>query len=291
MSIINLSYVLTTYNKLEYLSVTLPLLIQAKKNDEEIIVVDGGSNDGTDTYLQNLFNQGKINQFISQKDYGEAHGTNKAFLLAKGEIIKIITDDDVFHFPTIELCKNFMLKNKDIDMIGFDGLGFNMCQTSNNYSQSKFIEGFKKWKINKNPFMFCGLSYTIRKQSLAYMGLFNPNFTMVDNEYSIRISSMKTKICFYTGLGFVNIVNASSNSSKFYQKINKEKKILHKIYPNYKKEFTLQLFILKIKDFIAIQILNKKSTLNPNFIYKDIVVNSSIKLDQINNAQYNQFLY
>ena len=40
-----LSYVLTTFNKLDYLKITLPLLIEARKPDEEIVVVDGGSTD------------------------------------------------------------------------------------------------------------------------------------------------------------------------------------------------------------------------------------------------------
>ncbi|MCU0361204.1 MAG: glycosyltransferase, partial [Bacteroidia bacterium] len=73
MNAFTLTYVLTTYNKLDYLKITLPFLIQACKKDEEIVVVDGGSSDGTKDFLENLLKENKIHQLLSQKDYGEAH--------------------------------------------------------------------------------------------------------------------------------------------------------------------------------------------------------------------------
>src|ERR1700739_554911 len=123
---ITLSYVLTTFNKLSYLKVTLPLLIEARKEDEEIVVVDGGSADGTKEFLSELHNQGKIQTFISEKDFGESHGFNKAFLNSKGDLIKIITDDDVYSFKIIQQCKSFMLQNTSVDILGFDGYSFDL---------------------------------------------------------------------------------------------------------------------------------------------------------------------
>ena len=98
----NLSYVLTTYNKLSYLKVTVPQLLAACDEDDEIVVYDGGSTDGTREYFQKLFEEGKIHQFKSEKDFGEANGYNKAMLAAKGKIIKIISDDDAYYFPGIK---------------------------------------------------------------------------------------------------------------------------------------------------------------------------------------------
>ncbi|HRI80047.1 MAG TPA: glycosyltransferase, partial [Cyclobacteriaceae bacterium] len=56
---ITLSYVLTTYNKLPYLRVTIPYLLAACQPDEEIVVVDGGSQDGSAEYLAELHKSGK----------------------------------------------------------------------------------------------------------------------------------------------------------------------------------------------------------------------------------------
>src|ERR1035437_2908501 len=108
MDKITLSYVLTTFNKITYIKVVLPELIRDKKNDEEIIVIDGGSTDGTSEFLRELKGTNKIDYFTSEKDNGEAHGFNKGLLLAKGDLIKIFTDDDALYYPVIQECKDFM---------------------------------------------------------------------------------------------------------------------------------------------------------------------------------------
>lgn len=229
-SAIKLSFVLTTFNKLDYLKVVLPLLIDARKSDEEIIIVDGGSSDGTSAHLKSLYDSGKIQGFISEKDRGEAHGTNKGFLMARGELIKIITDDDVFSFKIINDCKEFMLKNPEIDIMGFDGFGNNLSKEKLSFVKSKYIEGYKEWLVSRTPFLFCGLSFMIRRSSLAYLGLFNTKFTMVDMEYSLRVSSLNANIAFHTGLGFVGIANPNSNSVKFNKLLEVERKKVQDMY-------------------------------------------------------------
>ena len=56
----NLSYVLTTRNKLPYLKEVMTRLIENVQDDEEIVVVDGASTDGSVEYLKNQFEKGHI---------------------------------------------------------------------------------------------------------------------------------------------------------------------------------------------------------------------------------------
>lgn len=227
---ITLSYILTTYNKLPYLQTTLPYLIDACKADEEIVIVDGGSSDGTPAYLLQLLEQKKIHRFISEKDSGESHGTNKAIMIARGELLKIITDDDLFDFNVIAYCKQHLLAHKEIDMCGSDGLGMSTLQP-NNLLITRYCEGFMEWKKTGAPFLFCGLSYLIRKSSISRLGLLSTQVKMIDLEYSVRVSAMKANIVFCNAYSFVNIVGADSNSHKFYDHIKLEKKKLQKMYP------------------------------------------------------------
>ena len=94
-----ISYVVTTYNKLPYLQQVISRIVAARLPDEEIVVVDGNSKDGTPEYLRGLFDAGHIQQFVSERDKGESHGLNKGMLLARGELIKIMSDDDAFCIP------------------------------------------------------------------------------------------------------------------------------------------------------------------------------------------------
>ncbi|MFM7859735.1 MAG: glycosyltransferase [Flammeovirgaceae bacterium] len=235
---INLSYILTTFNKLDYLKVTLPHLIRACQADEEIVVVDGGSTDGTVEFLKQLKSENKIHQFISEKDFGEAHGTNKAMLMARGELIKIITDDDAFHFQNINSCKEFMLSNNIIDVLGSNGYYVNTSIST----QPEWVQMdsfFLNWKSNRKPFLFSGLSLMIRRSSLPLLGLLDTNFMIVDFEYTLRITSCKARVAWFTGATFLNIINPQSNSNKYLKRLRAEKKKLMKFYQldeNYWKE-------------------------------------------------------
>ena len=116
-----LSYIITTKNKLPYLKESMERLLQHVKNDEEIIVADGASTDGTKEFLSDLKRTGKIKYFVSEPDFGESHGLNKLLFVARGVLITVITDDDVFHYPAIEACKKFMLSETQVDMVSTEG--------------------------------------------------------------------------------------------------------------------------------------------------------------------------
>lgn len=195
----NLSYILTTRNRLPFLKVTLEKLLVEILPDEEIVVVDGNSMDGTKEYLKELFDEGKINQYISEPDKNQAHGWNKAMLLSKGILIKKIIDDDVFCYSAIRECKNFMLQNENIDACISNSLTVSLGDIKNVEEHSRF-NYFKEWKqgVTKS-FTFSDVYLMLRRSSLAYTGLYDTKFRMLDWEYSLRISYLKSNLAYYTG--------------------------------------------------------------------------------------------
>lgn len=249
MSTIHLSYLLTTFNKIDYLKVTLPLLIAARQKDEEIVVVDGGSSDGTSDYLKELHLAGKIQKLVSEPDHGEAEGLNKAILQANGTLLKIITDDDLFDYALIQSCKIFMLEKPHLDVLGADGYSCKIGEYAR-FEKTSFIEGYKNWQRNGQAFLFCGLSLMIRRSSIAYLGLFSTAHKIIDMEYSLRISSLKSRIAFCDLPAFINMVNPASNSVRFYEQIRYEYKQLKKIYPGAMISFKIKNPILKMKERI-----------------------------------------
>lgn len=211
---IKLSYIVTTYNKLDYLRLTLPLLIANCRVDEEIVVTDGGSKDGSAEFAAELYKQGKIHQFVSEKDFGEAHGYNKAMLMAKGELIKFITDDDAFDYTEIAKCRKYMESNPEIDLLATDGVGG--VNIENKIVEYSFAGEFKKWTEDKTPFTFTCLGLMIRNSSIALTGLLNPSFKRVDAEFGFRVTSSKCKMAWYTGFTWFHVGNNDSNSNKFH---------------------------------------------------------------------------
>ncbi len=216
MSEIKLSYVITTFNKLPYLKEVMRLLLQNVQPNEEIVIADGSSTDGTKEYLQKLFEEGAIHQFISEKDKGEAHGYNKTLLMAKGDLIKVITDDDVFNYSYIRRMKEFMITNPDIDVMTGNIISVNVMQPVTFFEWRKSYQiWFEQW-VNKefsSTFFSC-LPLMIRKSSCSLIGLFDTSFKHVDLEYSVRLTALNRKVAFFTGIVAIGLVNSQSVSAQ-----------------------------------------------------------------------------
>jgi len=210
---IELSYIIATYNRLPFLKITLEKLLAELQPGEEIVIVDGNSTDGTKEYLQQLFEQGKIHQYISEPDKNQAHAWNKAMLMAKGTVIKKIIDDDVFDYPSIRKCKDYMLQNPSVDVILSNDLSslFNNHKTIHPDTR---IPEFEKWSKGLLPsFSFGDVHMLIRRSSLSYIGLYNTAYVMMDWEYSLRISYLKANIVYYTGYNALSVAHPQTVTS------------------------------------------------------------------------------
>jgi len=217
----SISYIVATRNRLTFLTIALETLIKEIRADEEIVVVDGDSSDGSKEYLQRLFEQRKIHQFVSAPDRNQAHAWNKAMLMAKGIFIKKIIDDDVFCYDAIRKCKQFMLQNPTIDLI----ISNDLSSTLNNYKEIQKhsrLPQFQNWVDGKTPsFTFGDVHMLIRKSSLPFIGLYNTNFVMMDWEYSLRISYLKANIAYYTGYNALSVAHPGTTTSKKNERLIK----------------------------------------------------------------------
>jgi len=221
MEKITLSYVLTTRNKLPFLTYGLNRLIKNLKSDEEIIIVDAGSSDGTVEFLTSLYKKKIIHQFVTEPDFGEGHGFNKGFLIAKGDLIKIITDDDFFNYPAIQECKSLMLKNKDIDVMIGNIYDTPIDNFDKIYFESMVENNFKNYVKNGQIFPFTGLSLMIRKSSMALTGFFYSNIVCVDTEFALRITEIGVNIAWTDAAIAVRIGNSQSKLGNMSEKENR----------------------------------------------------------------------
>jgi glycosyltransferase involved in cell wall biosynthesis len=307
MKTINLSYIITTKNKKKYLQHVLDKLLENIQPDEEIVVVDSDSSDGTKEYLTELFQQGHIHKFLSEQDYAQAHGCNKALLLAEGKLLKIINDDDIFYYKGIRKCKEFMLEHPEIDMLGMDGAPANCNEKEFNYYSTypEYINAFNKWKSEKTPFSFCDLGLMIRKSSLSYLGLFNPAFFRLDAEYTFKASSLaKTKIAWYTGHCWIRLANENSISVRHPKNMVDEWTTLEMIYLGKIPQKEKQLIVFMVLKFIKSKIdeilylfnIKKQKIILQNesannYLWEEFYKNAELWLEEINKNSNSSFYY
>ncbi|WP_375586217.1 glycosyltransferase family 2 protein [Cyclobacterium xiamenense] len=117
------SLIVPTYNRRELLRETIESIVNQSYTNWELIVVDDGSSDGTDTLVGNYCEQDKRIGYF-QRPSGMAKGPNSCrnfgFLRSAGELVKWVDSDDllakdalqnqveVFKTnPTIKLCLGY----------------------------------------------------------------------------------------------------------------------------------------------------------------------------------------
>ncbi|MCK6073809.1 glycosyltransferase family 2 protein [Paenibacillus silvae] len=91
------SVIMPTYNKAEYLKLTLASFASQSVQDFEIIIIDDGSTDDTKQVVDNYKNLLNI-RYVFQQNKGRSRARNTGLQLAEGDII-IFNDDDRIVLP------------------------------------------------------------------------------------------------------------------------------------------------------------------------------------------------
>ena len=98
----------STYNRREYLKLSLDSLLSQTYPACEIIVIDDGSTDGTTEMMQECYPQIK---YVYQDNAGDSAAKNHAARLAKGEYIVFNDSDDLFLPDAVERLYNALPDN------------------------------------------------------------------------------------------------------------------------------------------------------------------------------------
>lgn len=284
MNQFNISYLLTTFNKNKYLQTTLPFLLSHLKNNEQLIIYDGDSKDGAKELISKCIQNKSNVEFYSEPDIGEAHGLNKCILKARGKYLKIISDDDAYHFDTIRKACEWMDNHPNVDWMGSNGISY--FYQKKNFLIKNEIYYYKKWKTSNKPFLLTGLGYLIRNTSISKLGLLNTNCKIVDFEYSLRnLSNPKITFALSSLPFYVNIVNPNSNSINMFNQLATEYLKYQKFY-NGDNLFNIYSKYLKLKLMSIMTSINKKSIDNiDKFDFSEIFLTAYNYIHQYNQQK------
>lgn len=111
----SVSVVIPSFNQGHFIAETIDSVLSQTERALEILVMDGGSTDGT---LDVLRGYGDRITWHSEPDRGVWQALNRGFLLAQGEIIGWLNSDDVYYQTgTLSLVKREFDRDLELDVL------------------------------------------------------------------------------------------------------------------------------------------------------------------------------
>lgn len=192
-----ISVIVPTYNRCTLLKRTLESLFRQTYSDYEIIVVNDGSSDGTDEYLQNLASEGKI-IYHRHQNSGLAATRKAGLSFASGEVIAFTDDDCVLPSDWLTTIA------QKFEQSGVAGVGgaTRTGNTHNIYAVAiDCMQNYFKQVINTDgvavPFL-TGNNVAYKRSSLEKVGGPDPRFRMgaEDRDLTFRVAQTGEKLLY-----------------------------------------------------------------------------------------------
>jgi glycosyltransferase involved in cell wall biosynthesis len=110
-----ISIVTPSFNQADFLERTLRSVVDQGYPNAEIIVMDGGSADGSVEILRSL--ESHIARWETAKDRGPAHAINKGFAAATGDILGWLNSDDMLADEALWIVGKAFAEDPELDMV------------------------------------------------------------------------------------------------------------------------------------------------------------------------------
>lgn len=229
-----ISVVIPSFNKVKYIGRTLESIIKQDCASLEVIIMDGGSTDGTLGIIQKYADKyPEIIKYESKADKGQWDAINKGLGKAKGKIVTYINADDVYvegAFSEIE-----RLYRLNIDALWFAGRGSAIDSKGNEiaglvtlYKNVLLLLNSKFFLLTTNYLM--QPSVFITKEAWKRFGPFSGiNKYVMEYDLWLKISRYKMPIVTSRSLSCFRIEN-TTGTSKFFDILLKEDENIVKRY-------------------------------------------------------------
>ena len=117
------SIAVPSFNYINYLPACLDSLARQTHVDIEVLVADGGSNDGSVDIIERYCNRDERFLFVSRQDHGQADAINRAFAHATGDVLCFLNADDLYiRDDAIARVVDIFCAEPNLDLISFGGV-------------------------------------------------------------------------------------------------------------------------------------------------------------------------
>lgn len=249
-----ISIIIATWNAALTIKRCLDSIIPQLSDEVELIIVDGKSQDSTNTIIASY--KQYISNHISECDNGIYDAWNKGIKLAKGEWIMFVGADDILLPNALMRYLNFIEETKDIN--SFDYICAQNEYTDKNGRILKIIGEKFDWKVFRKRMDVAHVASLHNKQNLfESIGYFNYKQFKICADYELLMRKKeKLKALFIYGHIARMQVGGMSFSTKAIIETYKIRKLHHSVP-------SIQNKILLFRDWIAFKIfIIRKGLLN-----------------------------
>ena len=151
-----ISIVIPSYNQSQFIEKSILSILNQNYPNTELIIIDGGSNDGTIDKIKKY--EDKIKFWISEKDQGQSDALNKGFAHCTGDIYGWLNSDDIYLPSTFKNIASILSQNKNKKIVFGDWLNIDI--------KDDIIDYHHAFDFNLNHFKYEG--FHINAQSMFW---------------------------------------------------------------------------------------------------------------------------
>jgi glycosyltransferase involved in cell wall biosynthesis len=188
------SVIIPAYNRAAIIGETIENVLQQTYSNIELIVVDDGSTDDTQTVLRSY---GSRIRWVAQRNAGPSAARNHGIAIAKGEIIAFQDSDDAWHPTKIERQVSLLRK-------AGESVPCCLCNSTLHLPEGRVVRSFENAPVNppieegiwlnvsevlSSRFILFNQAVAIRRNVLERVGGFDESFRILeDKELQLRLS-------------------------------------------------------------------------------------------------------
>ncbi|WP_241673191.1 glycosyltransferase family 2 protein [Lacisediminimonas profundi] len=194
-----------SFNQASFIGAAVESVLMQSFANLELIVVDGGSTDGTLQVLERLGSEygGKL-RWYSERDDGAADAINKAFSLARGEYIGWLNSDDLYARGAVERAIEYFGQRPETMMVY--GIGEHIDEGGAKMGAYPGEPPPLRADMLRSSCPICQPTVFFRREMLDQVGLLDPSLSL-SFDYDLWIRVFKR---YPYQVGYINAIQAYS---------------------------------------------------------------------------------
>lgn len=214
-----ISIIIPAYNVEKYIGNCLDSIFNQKveKGELEVIVINDGSRDGTESIIRQYKSEHPNLVYYSQENQGQSVARNAGLKIATGNYVWYVDSDDAITEDSIQTVFSYIEKYPNADFLTFDNIYYDYQSGERHYSRSwggRKVKGTpydKKYSGKEASEVFRSVVpwYHVFKTDFLISNnlYFIPGLIHEDNEFTLRIFFFAKEVRFipfahyiYTGM-------------------------------------------------------------------------------------------